>query len=54
MAHAQRRANVKSVRGILVHGGSLNLSADIRFAAHETPSVELLRYVINVGFVRSR
>jgi hypothetical protein len=53
MAHAARWANVQSVRGVLVHGGSLNLSADVRSAAHERPSVELVRYVISVGFVRS-
>jgi RecB family endonuclease NucS len=53
MGHAARWANVKSVRGVLVHGGSLNLSADIRSAAHESPSVELVRYAISVGFVRS-
>jgi len=53
MGHAARWASVKSVRGILVHGGSLNLSADIRSAAYQNPSVELVRYVISVGFVRS-
>lgn len=53
MGHAARWANVKSVRGVLVHGGSLNLSADTRRAAQAGPSVELVRYGINVGFVRS-
>jgi hypothetical protein len=53
MGHAARWANVKSVRGVLVHGGSLNLSADVRSSARESPSVELVRYIISVGFVRS-
>ena len=53
MDHAARWANVGSVRGILVHGGSMNLSADVRSAARESPSVELVRYLITVGFVRS-
>jgi hypothetical protein len=53
MRHAARWANVKNVRGVLVHGGSLNLSSDVRSAAHGNPSVELVRYIISVGFVRS-
>ena len=53
MRHAAQWANVRNVRGILVHGGSMNLSADVRSAARESPAVELVRYLINVGFVRS-
>lgn len=53
MRHAVQWANVRSVRGVLVHGGSLNLSKDVRSAACESPAVELVRYFINVGFARS-
>lgn len=40
----------KSVRGVLVHGGSGHLRAEVRAAAEQEPRIVLIRYRLDVDF----
>jgi len=53
MRHLARETDHKP-RGILVHGGALNLAENVRRAAAKKPKVEVIRYALKVDFDRSR
>lgn len=44
----------ETARGILVHGGSRNLTADIRAEAEKDPKVEMMQYRLDVEFSACR
>lgn len=43
----------RNVRGILVHGGSRKLSADVRRESRRSPRIELVQFSVTVGFTCS-
>lgn len=43
----------KHIRGILVHGGSRKLGAEVRKESRREPQIELLQFAISVGFTPS-
>jgi len=47
------RETGRAPRGILVHGGSRKLAADVAKAARKSPKVEIVRYSLDVDFARS-
>lgn len=43
----------KNIRGILVHGGSRKLSAEVRRESRRSPRIELVQFSVAVGFTPS-
>jgi hypothetical protein len=55
MSRAKNEISSSSIiRGILVHGGALKLSEEIRKYANKRPHVELVRFSVSVDFMSSR
>ena len=53
MQRLQRETNGVMPRGILVHGGSRKLRADVAEASNLEPKIELVQYRLDVAFVSS-
>jgi hypothetical protein len=53
MRHLKKETK-RNPRGILVHGGALNLAAAVRRTAARKPRVEIVRYALRVDFDRSK
>jgi hypothetical protein len=47
-----REETGSAVRGVLVHGGSRKLRAEVAAAAAKAPTVEVVQYALGVDFVR--
>ncbi|SPD71899.1 hypothetical protein PITCH_A110001 [uncultured Desulfobacterium sp.] len=53
MKSLQKETGRRDVRGILVHGGALNLRSEVVAAASRNPPVEVVQYRLQVDFAAS-